>query len=62
MRVFSRFFKKSIPVDADTQVEEDPVQVELDGVRAEMAAIERERIREKIEVEKYKMNDEQMNK
>jgi len=38
------------------------VQIALDELRAEMAGIERDRIREKIENEKYKMNDEQMNK
>jgi chromosome segregation ATPase len=62
MRVFARFFKKAEPVDAETQVEEDPLQLELDALKAQMATIERERIREKIEVEKIKMSEEQLNK
>lgn len=34
MRVFARFFKKSEPVDTSTQVEEDPLQIELDTAHA----------------------------
>jgi hypothetical protein len=62
MKVFSRFFKKSEPVDNHTQVEVDPLQVELDEALAKIAAIEKERIREKIEVERVLMNEDQHNK
>lgn len=62
MKVLSRFFKKSEPVDACTQVEEDPVQIELDATHAKIKAIEVERIKEKIEVERVIMNEHSLNK
>lgn len=60
--VLSRFFKKSEPIDNSTQVEVDPMQELLDAAHAKMAAVEQERIREKIEIERILMNEEQQNK
>lgn len=34
MKVLSRFFKKSEPIDTCTQVDEDPLQIELDAANA----------------------------
>ena len=62
MRVLSRFFKKCEPVDTSTQVEEDPLQIELDAAHAQIKSIELERIKEKIEVERIMMNEQTLNK
>jgi hypothetical protein len=34
MKVLTRFFKKSEPIDTYTQVEEDPLQIEIDAAHA----------------------------
>jgi chromosome segregation ATPase len=60
--VLARFFKKAEPIDTHTQVEEDHIQIALDEANAKLAEVEKERIREKIEVEKFKMSEEQLNK